>query len=193
MLDFTIRFDSITIAFNFPISSSVNGSALIKEQGRNTRQRCGTPRQLPTVLRLFCRRTVTAAGVGSAGAAVAGGSAVPLPPSAVDGTAVLPCLAGRWAAFRRCILSAVKVETCEETSRWIIFFNRFSPYTVPCAMPPCVFLVAAPVGPPAVVWQITSGHNFIAMCQQRQQRQPVRLCVCVGYCSATPPAPAGRM
>ena len=44
-------------------------------------------------------------------------------PSAVGGTAVLPCLAGRWVAFRRCILSAVKVGTCEEMSQWIIFFN----------------------------------------------------------------------
>ena len=48
-------------------------------------------------------------------------------------------------------------------------------------MPPCVFSVATPLGPPTVVWQITWEHNFIAMSQQRQQRQPVRLRACMGF------------
>ena len=46
----------------------------------------------------------------AAAAAVAGGSAAPPPPSAIDGTAVLLCLAGYWADFLRCILSAVKID-----------------------------------------------------------------------------------
>ena len=83
----------------------------------------GTPRQLLTVLRLICRPTGTAAGVGSAGAVVSARFATGCccrrrsrqecrspAPSAIDGTAVPLCLAGYWADFRRCILSAVKID-----------------------------------------------------------------------------------
>ena len=109
MLDSAIRYHSITLSFNFLISSSVNGSALTKEQSRNTRQRYGTSRQLPTDPRLLCRRTGTAAGVRSAGAAVSARFATGCccrrrsrrecrspAPSAIDGTAVLTTPLSRW-------------------------------------------------------------------------------------------------
>ena len=67
-----------------------------------------SPFQLPTVLRLFCRRTGTAAGVGSAGAAVSTSSATDCcchrrrrrecrspAPSAVDGTSLVSLVVGR--------------------------------------------------------------------------------------------------
>ena len=75
-------------------------------------------------------------------------------------------------------------------SEWAIFFNLFSPCAVSCAIR--IFSGGASQHSGSGL-ATTSEHNFIAMCQQRQQRQPVRLRVYVGYGSATLSAPAGRV